>query len=336
MIFNISTLLYLMYVSTYSLLCIICVLIAVAYFTLLDRKVMAAMQRRRGPNVVGFLGLLQPLADGLKLLLKEGIIPFQSNNILFIFAPILTFSLSLSNWLIIPYTKFGSLVDIEGGVLLLFIISSFGVYGIILAGWSSNSKYAFLGALRASAQMLSYEVSIGFILVSVLLCVGSTNLYQIVLHQHTFFFWHCWYLWPQFFLFFVSALAETNRAPFDLAEAEAELVAGYFIEYSAIPFALFFLGEYSNMLVMCTLLSIFFCGGWIAPISLLQVPIWLGLKISFFAFWFVWVRATYPRFRYDQLMQLGWKSFLPVSLGFVIVVAGLLLSFDGVPNNIII
>ena len=188
MIFNISTLLYLMYVSTYSLLCIICVLIAVAYFTLLDRKVMAAMQRRRGPNVVGFLGLLQPLADGLKLLLKEGIIPFQSNNILFIFAPILTFSLSLSNWLIIPYTKFGSLVDIEGGVLLLFIISSFGVYGIILAGWSSNSKYAFLGALRASAQMLSYEVSIGFILVSVLLCVGSTNLYQIVLHQHTFFF----------------------------------------------------------------------------------------------------------------------------------------------------
>lgn len=333
---NFSLFHYFFYVIAYSLLCIICVLISVAYFTLLERKVLGFIQRRRGPNVVGFWGLLQPLADGLKLLLKEGITPLQSNNLLFFFAPILTFSLSLANWLLIPYTSYGSLVDLDSGLLLLFIISSLGVYGIILAGWSSNSKYAFLGALRASAQMISYEVSIGLILISVLLCVGSTNLYQIILHQNSVFFWHCWYLWPQFILFFFSALAETNRAPFDLAEAEAELVAGYFIEYSGLLFALFYLGEYSNMLVMCTLLSIFFYGGWFAPFTCLQVPIWLGLKISIFAVWFIWVRATYPRFRYDQLMQLGWKSFLPLAIGFVTIVASLLLTLDGMPNNIII
>ena len=323
------------YPVLYSLLAIICILIAVAYFTLLDRKVMASMQRRRGPNVVGIWGLLQPLADGLKLLVKESIIPVNANNFLFILAPLLTFVLSLVNWAFIPYTNTGSLVDVEAGMLFVFVFSSFGVYGIILAGWSSNSKYAFLGALRASAQMISYEVSIGFILISVLLCAGSTNLYQIVSHQNMFFYWHCWYLWPQFLLFFFSALAETNRAPFDLAEAEAELVAGYFIEYSAMAFALFFLGEYSNMLVMCSLMVIFFCGGWFSPIAFLQFPIWFGIKLAIFSFWFVWVRATYPRLRYDQLMQLGWKSFLPISVGLVLVVASLLFSFDGLPNEII-
>jgi NADH-quinone oxidoreductase subunit H len=326
---------FILYAILYSILAIICVLISVAYFTLLDRKVMAAMQRRRGPNVVGFWGLLQPLADGLKLLIKESIIPVNANNFLFILAPLLTFILSLVNWALIPYSRFGALVDAEVGILFVFAISSFGVYGIILAGWASNSKYAFLGALRASAQMISYEVSIGFIIISVLLCVGSTNLFQIVMHQDSFLYWHCWYLWPQFLLFFFSALAETNRAPFDLAEAEAELVAGYFIEYSAMAFALFFLGEYSNMLVMCSLLAVFFCGGWIAPLELVGFSIWFGLKVAMFAFWFVWVRATYPRLRYDQLMQLGWKSFLPVSVGLVIVVAGLLLVLDGLPNDLI-
>lgn len=332
---TVNSFIFVLYTILYTLLAIVCVLISVAYFTLLDRKVMAAMQRRRGPNVVGFWGLLQPLADGLKLLIKESIVPVNANSFLFILAPILTFILSLINWALIPYNDFGSLVDVEVGVLFVFAISSFGVYGIILAGWASNSKYAFLGALRASAQMISYEVSIGFIIISVLLCVGSTNLFQIVLHQDNFFYWHCWSLWPQFLLFFFSALAETNRAPFDLAEAEAELVAGYFIEYSAMAFALFFLGEYSNMLVMCSLLAIFFCGGWFSPLGVLTLPIWLGVKISIFAFWFVWVRATYPRLRYDQLMQLGWKSFLPVSVGLVIVVAGLLLVFDGLPNDLI-
>lgn len=335
-ILTVDFMFYIFYILFYSLLIILCVLIAVAYFTLLDRKVMAAMQRRCGPNVVGFWGLLQPLADGLKLLVKEIIVPINANNFLFILAPMITFILSLANWALIPYTNFGSLVDVEVGVLFIFAISSFGVYGVILAGWASNSKYAFLGALRASAQMISYEVSIGFILISVLICVGSTNLYQIITHQYSFFFWHCWFLWPQFLLFFFSALAETNRAPFDLAEAEAELVAGYFIEYSAMTFALFFLGEYSNMLIMCVLLSIVFCGGWFAPISFLQFPIWLGIKIAVFAFWFVWVRATYPRLRYDQLMQLGWKSFLPISVGLVVVVASFLLIFDGLPSDIII
>lgn len=285
---------------------------------------------------MGFWGLLQPLADGLKLLVKEVIVPINANNFLFVLAPALTFVLSLGSWALIPYTTQGSLVDVDSGVLFIFAISSFGVYGVILAGWSSNSKYAFLGSLRAAAQMISYEVSIGFIIISVLICVGSTNLYQIVLHQSTFFSWHTWYLWPQFLLFFFSALAETNRAPFDLAEAEAELVAGYFVEYSAMTFALFFLGEYSNMLVMCTLLSIFFCGGWFAPFALVQAPFWLGIKISIFAFWFVWVRATFPRLRYDQLMQLGWKSFLPSSVGLLVVTVSLLFTFDGLPTEIIV
>jgi NADH-quinone oxidoreductase subunit H len=267
--------------------------------------------------------------------MKEVVIPVNANNFLFVLAPALTFIVSLGSWVLIPYSTQGSLVDVDTGVLFTFAISSFGIYGIILAGWSSNSKYAFLGSLRAAAQMISYEVSIGFIIISVLICVGSANLYQIVLHQSSFFFWNCWYLWPQFLLFFFSALAETNRAPFDLAEAEAELVAGYFVEYSAMAFALFFLGEYSNMLVMCSLLSIFFCGGWFSPFAGLQAPIWLGIKIAVFAFWFVWVRATFPRLRYDQLMQLGWKSFLPVSVGLIIVVSSFLFMLDGLPNEII-
>lgn len=333
--YELDLIFYVLYTLLYSLLIIICILIAVAYFTLLDRKVMGAMHRRKGPNVVGFWGLLQPIADALKLLVKEVIVPINANNFIFILAPSLTFIVSLGSWALIPFTLQGSLVDVDTGVLFIFAISSFGIYGIILAGWSSNSKYAFLGSLRAAAQMISYEVSIGFIVISVLICVGSANLYQLVLHQNNFFFWHMWYLWPQFLLFFFSALAETNRAPFDLAEAEAELVAGYFVEYSAIAFALFFLGEYSNMLVMCTLLSVFFCGGWFAPIIGLQAPIWLGIKISIFAFCFVWVRATFPRLRYDQLMQLGWKSFLPASVGLIVVVASFLFLFDGLPNTII-
>lgn len=326
---------YTCYIFFFSLLVIVCVLIAVAYFTLLDRKVMAAMQRRRGPNVVGFLGLLQPLADGLKLLLKEAIIPVNANNFLFILAPLLTFIVSLLSWVLIPFSPYGSLVDLEIGVLFILSISSLGVYGIILSGWASNSRYAFLGALRSTAQMISYEVSIGFILVSVLLCVGSTNLYQIIQCQDLVWFWHCWFLWPQFCLFFFSAVAETNRAPFDLAEAEAELVAGYFVEYSGMAFALFFLGEYSNMLVMCSLISLFFLGGWHSPILFFEGYFWFGLKISIIAFFFVWVRATYPRFRYDQLMQLGWKSFLPISMGLVMICASLLLFFDGLPNDLV-
>jgi NADH-quinone oxidoreductase subunit H len=332
---NIIFFTYFVYSLCFSILLIVGVLIAVAYFTLLDRKVMAAMQRRRGPNIVGFWGLLQPLADGLKLLVKESIIPINSNTFLFVLAPILTFILSLVSWAFIPFSEFGALVDIDTGLLFLFALSSLGVYGIILSGWSSNSRYAFLGALRSTAQMISYEVSIGFILISVLICVGSTNLYAIVSHQNTIWFWHCWFLWPQFWLFFFSAVAETNRAPFDLAEAEAELVAGYFVEYSAMAFALFFLGEYSSMLVMCTLSSLLFLGGWYAPFACFQLPFFFGLKIMFMAFCFVWIRATYPRYRFDQLMQLGWKSFLPISIGLVIFCAGSLVFFDGLPNDLI-
>nr|SYZ47156.1 0171d4db-b96d-4e86-9220-f47263989387 [Plasmodiophora brassicae] len=302
---------YFIYIVIYSLLIVVCVLIAVAYFTLLDRKVMASMQRRRGPNVVGIWGLLQPLADGLKLLVKELVVPTNATGFLFNLAPMLTFVVSLASWSLIPYTNYGSLVDVETGVLFILAISSFGVYGIIFAGWSSNSKYAFLGSLRAAAQMISYEVSIGFIIISVLICVGSANLYQLILHQNNFFFWHCWYLWPQFFLFFFSALAETNRAPFDLAEAEAGLVAGYFVEYSAMAFALFFLGEYSNMGRICVLLSLFFCGGWFSVFNMtVELLVWFGIKISVFSFCFVWVRATYPRLRYEcEIEDIAYSLF---------------------------
>jgi len=313
---------------------IVPLLIAVAYLTLAERKVMASMQRRKGPNVVGFFGLLQPLADGLKLLIKEPVLPSNANTLLFAAAPILTFLLSLISWAVIPFGYGLVLSDLNVGVLYIFAISSLGVYGIILAGWSSNSKYAFLGALRSAAQMVSYEVSIGLILITILLCVGSLNITEIVMAQSKI--WYGIPLFPILVLFFISALAETNRAPFDLPEAEAELVAGYNVEYSSMGFALFFLGEYANMILMSTLASILFLGGWLPPFNaalFYWIPsgVWLGLKVCFFLFLFIWVRAAFPRYRYDQLMRLGWKVFLPLSLAAVIFVSGVLVSFDALP-----
>ena len=313
---------------------IIPLLIGVAFLTLAERKVMASMQRRKGPNVVGVFGILQPLADGLKLLLKEPVLPSNANIIIFLLAPVLTFMLSLISWAVIPFGYGVVLSDLNVGVLYLFAISSLGVYGIITAGWSSNSKYAFLGCLRSAAQMVSYEVSIGLIIITVLLCVGSLNLSEIVLAQEEI--WFCIPLFPLLILFFISCLAETNRAPFDLPEAEAELVAGYNVEYSSMGFALFFLGEYANMIIMSGMCSILFLGGWLPPFSftfLYWVPggIWFGLKIIFFLFLFIWVRAAFPRYRYDQLMRLGWKVFLPLSLAWVVFVAGTLIAFSWLP-----
>jgi NADH-quinone oxidoreductase subunit H len=313
------------------LLIIIPLLLAVAYFTLFERKVMAAMQRRRGPNVVGFLGLLQPLADGLKLVLKETIIPSQANRVIFLLAPVITFMLSLMGWAVIPVGESMVFADINIGVLYLFAVSSLGVYGIIIAGWSSNSKYAFLGALRSTAQMVSYEVSMGLIIINVLLCVGSLNLTEIVLAQESI--WYIIPLFPAFIMFFISALAETNRPPFDLPEAEGELVAGYYVEYSAMGFGLFFIGENANIILMCSLTTILFLGGWLPPFDNLifnWIPgvIWFGLKVVLLLFLFVWVRASFPRYRYDQLMRLGWKVFLPLSLGLVLLNASILYIFD--------
>ena len=314
------------------LLLIVPLLLAVAYLTLLERKVMAAMQRRRGPNVVGIFGLLQPLADGLKLLLKETIIPSVSNKFIFLFAPMITFFLSLIGWAVIPFDYGMVIADIPLGLLYLFSSSSLGVYGIIIAGWSSNSKYAFLGALRSAAQIISYEVSLGFIYLTILLATGSMNLTEIVYAQEVGV-WYIWPFYPLFVLFFVSSLAETNRPPFDLPEAEAELVAGYNVEYSSMAFALFFLGEYANILLMSALCSILFLGGWLPLVSFIPLPgaVWLGLKIVFIAFSFVWVRASLPRYRYDQLMRLGWKIFLPFSFGYFVFVAGIFWAFDWLP-----
>ena len=298
---------------------VIPVLISVAFFTLAERKIMGGMQRRRGPSVVGFFGLLQPMADGLKLFLKETILPSSSNLFLFILAPILTFLVSVIGWVVIPFGEGLVIADLNLGVLYLFAVSSLGVYGIIISGWSSNSKYPFLGALRSAAQMVSYEASIGFIIVTVILCAGTLNLSGIVFAQSHV--WFCFPLLPMFVMFFISVLAETNRHPFDLPEAEAELVAGYNVEYSAFGFALFFLGEYANMLLMSGLTVILFLGGWLAPFSFLSfIPasIWFGLKILIFVFIFIWVRAALPRYRYDQLMRLGWKVFLPLSIGYVL------------------
>lgn len=320
----------------YILLIVLPLLGAVAYLTLAERKVIGWMQYRKGPNMVGPFGLLQPLADGAKLFLKETIIPSGSNRFLFVMAPMLTFTLSLIAWAVIPFDDGWVLANINVGILYLFAISSLGVYGVVIAGWASNSKYAFLGALRAAAQMVSYEVSIGFVMVTVLLCVGSLNLTDVVLAQKEGM-WFVLPLFPMFVIFVVSALAETNRAPFDLAEAEAEIVAGFNVEYSAMTFALFFLGEYANMILMSGVAVILFLGGWlppvdIAPFNLIPGVIWFALKIAMILFIFLWVRATFPRYRYDQLMRLGWKVFLPVSLFWVVATAGFLVAFDMVPN----
>ena len=313
-------------------------LLAIAYLTYAERKVIAASQLRKGPNVVGPFGLLQPIADGVKLFLKETIVPSGANRIVFLAAPMVTFALALVAWAVIPFDYGIVIANINVGILYLFAISSLSVYGIIMAGWASNSRYAFLGALRSAAQMVSYEVSIGFVLVTVLLCAGSLNLTDIVLAQR-----HIWYaipLLPMFVVFFVSGLAETNRSPFDLPEGESELVAGYFVEYSAMSFALFFLGEYGNMILVSAMTSIMFLGGWLPPFGIepfsgilahIWHGLWLALKIAFVLFCFLWVRATFPRFRYDQLMRLGWKVFLPFSLLWLVLTAGFLTAMGWVP-----
>lgn len=296
-------------------------LISVAYFTLAERKIMGAIHRRKGPNVIGYLGLLTPLSDGLKLFAKETILPSNANLAVFLMAPMLTFILSLIGWAVIPFDEGVVIADINVGILYLFAVSSLSVYGIITSGWSSNSKYPFLGALRSAAQMVSYEVSIGFIIVTVVVCVGSFNLTEIVLAQKGV--WFAIPLFPMFIMFAISALAETNRHPFDLPEAEAELVSGYNVEYSAMGFALFFLGEYANMLLMSSLTAILFLGGWLPPINIFPFngiagPAWFSIKICLGVVFFIVMRAILPRYRYDQLMALGWKVFLPFSLGWLL------------------
>ena len=309
-------------------------LVLVAMLTWFERKVMAAMQLRLGPNVVGPFGLLQPFADGLKLFLKETVIPSGANKVVFVAAPMVTFVLSIIAWAVIPFGEGLVLSNINVGIMYIFAVSSLGVYGIVMAGWASNSRYAFLGALRSAAQMVSYEVSMGFIIITVLLCVGSLNLSDIVEAQKDV--WFVIPLLPMAVIFFVSALAETNRHPFDLPEAEAELVAGYQVEYSSMTFALFFLGEYANMILMSALTAILFLGGWLPPFDIVPFtcipgPIWFALKIALLLFVFVWIRATFPRYRYDQLMRLGWKVFLPLSLFWVALTAGVLVAFDMLP-----
>jgi NADH-quinone oxidoreductase subunit H len=314
------------------LLVMVPLLICMAMLTYVERKVIAAMQLRKGPNVVGFWGLLQPFADGLKLFCKETILPSQANKIIFFIAPMITFMLALLGWAVIPMSETFVIADINVGILYLFAISSLGVYGIIMAGWASNSKYAFLGAIRSSAQMVSYEVSLGLIIVCVLIYTGTLNLNEIVKAQaggiHHWFAFNIFSgqfpLFPMFILFFISALAETNRHPFDLPEAEAELVAGYNVEYSAMSFALFFLGEYMNMILISGMTTILFLGGWQAPCEALSfIPgfFWFSFKIAACLFVFIWARATLPRYRYDQLMRLGWKVFLPLSLLWVVLTA---------------
>ena len=297
-------------------------LIFIAYLTYFERKVIGFMQLRKGPNVVGPFGLFQPFADGIKLLTKETIVPSNSNKFLFILSPIITFTLALVAWAVIPIDNGIVLSNINVGIMYIVAVSSLSVYGIIMAGWASNSRYAFLGSLRSAAQMISYEVSIGLIIINILITVGSLNLTEIVLAQK-----NVWYFlphFPMFIVFFISTLAETNRAPFDLPEAEAELVAGYNVEYSSLSFGLFFLGEYGNMILMSSMTTILFLGGWLPPVDneiFNQIPgfIWFFLKVSFLLFLFLWIRATLPRFRYDQLMRLGWKVFLPLSLFWVII-----------------
>ena len=306
-------------------------MIFIAYLTFFERKVIGAIQLRKGPNVVGPLGLFQPLADGIKLLTKETIIPSNSNKIIFLFSPMLTFTLALVAWAVIPIDYNLVLSNINVGILYVFAISSLGVYGIIMAGWSSNSRYAFLGALRSAAQMISYEVSIGLIIINILLTVGSLNLTDIVLAQKELWFFLPHF--PVFIIFFISTLAETNRAPFDLPEAEAELVAGYNVEYSSLAFGLFFLGEYGNMILMSSLTTILFLGGWFPPfdiefLKLIPGFFWFFFKVCILLFLFLWIRATLPRYRYDQLMRLGWKVFLPLSLLWIIITSSYLFFFE--------
>jgi NADH-quinone oxidoreductase subunit H len=312
------------------------VLVSVALIVWLDRRVWAFVQKRQGPNVVGPFGLLQSLADALKYIFKEIIIPSSSNKVIFILAPIVTMTLALISWAVIPFSATQVLADINVGILYLFAVSSLGVYGIIMGGWASNSKYPFLGAIRSAAQMVSYEVSIGVIIINVLLCVGSLNLNDIVIAQQNL--WFIIPLFPMFVIFFISALAETNRPPFDLPEAEAELVAGYQTEYSGMMYAMFWLGEYANILLMCAMGSVLFLGGWLSPINIYPftlVPgaIWLILKILLLFILFALVKAIVPRYRYDQLMRLGWKVFLPLSLTWVVLTASYLFYFNLLPVN---
>ncbi len=318
-----------------SLAIIVPLLLGVAYLTWFERKVMGAIQLRKGPNVVGPFGLGQPFADAIKMLFKETIFPTGADKVLFTIAPMITFGLAVVAWAVIPVNDHWAVANINVGILYLFAISSLGVYGIIIAGWASNSKYAFLGALRSAAQMVSYEVSMGFVIVTVLICVGSLNLNDIVLAQR-----HIWFaipLFPLFIIFFISGLAETNRAPFDLAEGETEIVAGFFVEYSAMAFALFFLGEYANMILISAMTTTLFLGGWLSPIpfmpfTLIPGVFWFLLKILVCLFVFVWVRATLPRFRYDQIMSLGWKVFLPISLIWLVLTASFLEIFGLLPH----
>ena len=318
------------------LILLIPVLTAVAMIVWLDRRVWAFVQKRRGPNVVGPFGLFQSLADALKYVFKEIIIPASSNKIIFILAPIVTMTLALVAWAVIPFSETFVIANINVGILYLFAVSSLGVYGIIMGGWASNSKYPFLGSIRSAAQMVSYEVSIGIIIINVLLCVGSLNLSDIVKAQQNL--WFIIPLFPMFVIFFISALAETNRPPFDLPEAEAELVAGYQTEYSGMMYAMFWLGEYANILLMCAMGSLLFLGGWLSPIDLFPFniipgPMWMIFKILFLFILFALVKAIVPRYRYDQLMKLGWKIFLPFSLTWVVLTAGYLLYFDLLPVN---
>ncbi len=314
---------------------IIPVFLSVAFLVYAERKVLALIQLRRGPNIVGPFGLLQSIADALKLLSKENIIPSGSNKIVFILAPMITLVLSLVGWAVIPFAPGWVISDINVGVMYLFAVSSLGVYGVIMAGWSSNSQYPFLGALRSAAQMVSYEVSIGFVIITVLLCVGSLNLSEIVLAQKKV--WFAIPLLPMFIIFFISALAETNRLPFDLPEDESSLVAGFFTEYSSASFVLFFLGEYASMILMSAMTVILFLGGWlppfdVAPFNYFPGIFWFVIKIIFILFLFLWVRGTFPRYRYDQLMRLGWKVFLPFSLFWVVITSGFLMMFDLIPQ----
>jgi NADH-quinone oxidoreductase subunit H len=319
----------------YILLMCVIVIGAVAYLTYGERKILSAMQRRQGPNTVGPFGLLQPIADGIKLLSKETIIPSQANRIVFLLAPILLFALALVAWAVIPVNKDWVIANINVGVLYLFAISSMGVYGIIMAGWASNSRYAFLGGLRSASQMVSYEVSMGLIIVCVLICTGSLNLQEVVLAPRPW--WMVALLFPMLVVFLISILAETNRAPFDLPEGESEITGGFMVEYSAMTYALFFLGEYANMILMSGMTTVLFLGGWLPPFGMTFlgfVPgvVWFVLKVCAVLFYFIWARATLPRFRYDQLMRLGWKIFLPFTLIWVVVVSGTLLYFDALPK----